>query len=442
MNKPGEKRNTKNNKTSAELNEGRRDVSQVINQAKTVVLERRPIEDDLTASEVRYRRLFETAQDGILIIDAESEEIKDVNPFLSEMLGYDKEHFLGKRLWEIGFFKDISASRQAFSELQANGFIRYEDLPLETRDGRSIDVEFVSNVYTVNGDKVIQCNIRDITERKKAEAALVKAKKNLETKVKKRTAMLSRANMQLRFYAAEVIRAHEDERKHVACELHDEIGQSLTSLKLMMNQAASSHSTESNSILREAQTVVSELMRQVREMSLDLRPSMLDDLGLLPALLWHIQRYTAQTRVKVDFQHSGLNLGFSPDISIAVYRIMQEALTNVARHAGVNMANVHVWADERAINLVIKDLGSGFNVSSLPAGASTGLSGMRERAFLLGGSFHVESSPEKGTNLKAQIPLAKSNLMNAQAAKNMGKDSRRQNKVEEELTRQPGPISS
>ena len=188
----------------------------------------------------------------------------------------------------------------------------------------------------VDGDKVIQCNIRDITARKKAEAALVKAKKNLEIKVKKRTAMLSRANMQLRFYAAEVIRAHEDERKHVACELHDEIGQSLTSLKLMMNQAASSHSTESNSILREAQTVVSELMRQVREMSLDLRPSMLDDLGLLPALLWHIERYTAQTRVKVDFQHSGLNSGFSPDISIAVYRIMQEALTNIARHANVN----------------------------------------------------------------------------------------------------------
>jgi signal transduction histidine kinase len=230
--------------------------------------------------------------------------------------------------------------------------------------------------------------------------------------------MLSQANMQLRFYAAEVIRAHEDERKHVACELHDEIGQSLTSLKLMMSQAASLHATDSNSILREAQTVVSELMRQVREMSLDLRPSMLDDLGLLPTLLWHIERYTAQTRVKVNFEYSGLNVAFSPDISIAVYRIMQEALTNIARHADVNEANVHVWADDRTINLDIEDLGSGFDADSLPIGTSTGLSGMRERALLLSGSLQIESGPEKGTNLKAQIPLAKSNIMDAQLPKN------------------------
>ena len=115
-----------------------------------------------------------------MIIDASSGEITDVNPFMSEMLGYTKEHFLGKRLWEIGFFKDIAASQQAFRELQTKGFIRYEDLPLETKDGRSMDVEFVSNVYTVDDARVIQCNIRDITTRKKAEEALIKAKKNLE----------------------------------------------------------------------------------------------------------------------------------------------------------------------------------------------------------------------------------------------------------------------
>jgi PAS domain-containing protein len=106
---------------------------EVIDQLKTAEAQHRQIEDNLTASEVRYRRLFETAQDGILIIDSETEKITDVNPFLSDMLGYDKEHFLGKRLWEIGFFKDIAVSRRAFSELQAKGFIRYEDLPLETR---------------------------------------------------------------------------------------------------------------------------------------------------------------------------------------------------------------------------------------------------------------------------------------------------------------------
>lgn len=123
----------------------------------------------LQISEARYRRLFETAQDGILILDADTGQITDVNPFLQEMLGYAREEFLGKRLWEIGPFKDIAATQTAFQELQSQGYIRYEDLPLERSDGRHMDVEFVSNVYRVDGQRVIQCNIRDITDRKQHE---------------------------------------------------------------------------------------------------------------------------------------------------------------------------------------------------------------------------------------------------------------------------------
>ncbi|MFZ1142532.1 MAG: PAS domain S-box protein [Candidatus Sulfotelmatobacter sp.] len=126
----------------------------------------------LEDSETRYRRLFETAKDGILILDFKTGQIVDVNPFLIEMLGYTHGEFVGKKLWEIGPFKDISASRSAFSELQTKGVIRYEDLPLETKDGRRINVEFVSNVYPVDGTQVVQCNIRDITERVRAEAEL------------------------------------------------------------------------------------------------------------------------------------------------------------------------------------------------------------------------------------------------------------------------------
>jgi len=126
----------------------------------------------LEDSETRYRRLFETAKDGILILDFKTGQIVDVNPFLVEMLGYAHSEFVGKKLWEVGPFKDRVASRSAFSELQTKGIIRYEDLPLETKDGRRIEVEFVSNVYAVNGTQVVQCNIRDITERVRAEAAL------------------------------------------------------------------------------------------------------------------------------------------------------------------------------------------------------------------------------------------------------------------------------
>jgi diguanylate cyclase (GGDEF)-like protein/PAS domain S-box-containing protein len=129
----------------------------------------------IKTSELRYRRLFEAAQDGILILDAETGAITDVNPFLIKMLGYSREEFVQKKLWEVGAFKDIEASKDAFQALQQNEYIRYKDLPLRAKDGLLIQVEFVSNVYLVGGKKVIQCNIRDITERKQAQDALLKS---------------------------------------------------------------------------------------------------------------------------------------------------------------------------------------------------------------------------------------------------------------------------
>jgi len=134
--------------------------------------ERAQAAEALRASEVRYRRLFEAAKDGILILEAETGMVVEVNPFLIELLGFSREQFLGKKVWELGCFKDIVGNQANFAELQEKGYIRYEDKPLETADGRRIEVEFVSNVYGVNLDKVIQCNIRDITERKRAEDQL------------------------------------------------------------------------------------------------------------------------------------------------------------------------------------------------------------------------------------------------------------------------------
>jgi diguanylate cyclase (GGDEF)-like protein/PAS domain S-box-containing protein len=134
----------------------------------------------LVISEENYRRLFEAAKDGILILDAENGEITSVNPFLINLLGYSEEEFLKKCIWDLGVFKDILANRENFLELQSKEYIRYENLPLETADGRKVHVEFVSNVYLVGNRKVIQCNIRDITERKLLEAALEKEKRMFE----------------------------------------------------------------------------------------------------------------------------------------------------------------------------------------------------------------------------------------------------------------------
>jgi PAS domain S-box-containing protein len=151
------------------------------------VTERKQAEEAILVSEVRYRRLFEAARDGILILDANSGQIVDVNPFIEEMLGYSHAEFLHKKLWEIGLFKNIAASKETFLDLQNQGYIRHENLPLETKDGRRIAVEFVSNIYMVDHKKVIQCNIRDITNRVGAEEALRKSRDELEMRVKERT---------------------------------------------------------------------------------------------------------------------------------------------------------------------------------------------------------------------------------------------------------------
>jgi PAS domain S-box-containing protein len=131
------------------------------------------LNEELIASEVRYRRLFESARDGILILDAVSGKIIDVNPFLTNLLGFSKEELIGMEIWEIGFFRDVAANKDKFLELQKQEYVRYENLPLETAGGRRINVEFVSNVYLENNCKIIQCNIRDITERKKRESDLI-----------------------------------------------------------------------------------------------------------------------------------------------------------------------------------------------------------------------------------------------------------------------------
>ena len=131
------------------------------------ITERKRAEHTISNSEIRYRRVFETAKDGILILDAETGKILDVNPFLIELLGYSREQFIEKAIWEIGFFKDIAANQDKFLELHKKEYVRYEISPLETADGKKINVEFISNVYYENANKVIQCNIRDISNRER-----------------------------------------------------------------------------------------------------------------------------------------------------------------------------------------------------------------------------------------------------------------------------------
>ena len=215
-------------KTKEQLINELAELHQRIEDLEAEATKRRKAEEALKVSETRYRRLFETAQDGIILLDADTGQILDVNPFLLKMLGYSHKDFLGKKLWEIGPFSDIAASKLRFSELQTKGYVRYEHLPLETKDGRLIDVEFVSNVYLVDQEKIIQCNIRDITLRKQTEEALRKAYDEMELRVKERTEDLVEANEQLlreieeRKKAEESLREALEEVKQLKDQLHEE----------------------------------------------------------------------------------------------------------------------------------------------------------------------------------------------------------------------------
>ncbi|MEA2626025.1 MAG: hypothetical protein QOD06_2070 [Candidatus Binatota bacterium] len=227
---------------------------------------------------------------------------------------------------------------------------------------------------------------QDITERKHAEETLRTSRE------------------QLRALAAYLQSVREDERSRIARELHDEIGQALTGIKFILEKTTRGPNVTPG--LEPALEAANELIGRVRDLSLELRPAMLDDLGLLPALKWHFERYTSQLEIEVAFEHAGLEgRRFRRELETAAYRIVQETLTNVARHAMVERAEVNVRADDDVLRIEVRDAGVGFPPASVATGITGGLSGMRERATLLGGQLIVDSVPGGGTRVTVELPL-------------------------------------
>jgi len=336
-------------------------------------------EHALEASEVRYRRLFEAAQDGILILDSESGCITDVNPFLVKLLGLTRGQFLGKQLWEIGLFRDAGKSKAAFQELQRTGYIRYEDLPLETKDGRRIDVEFVSNAYQADGTRVIQCNIRDITLRK-------------HTDIEKA-----------------ILESSEREQRRIGQELHDGLCQQLTGVALLakvLAQRMDAHAPVEAADIAEITDLINQAIDQTRDLARGLSPVEVESAGLVPALYKFALTTERLFSVSCVFAYDDPSHFENPktfSLSTHLYRIVQEAVSNAIQHGKAKHVVIGLTTVGNRGVLTVRDDGVGIP-ADLEDKQGLGLRSMRYRAGMIKASLDVRRDLGVGTIVTCSFP--------------------------------------
>ncbi len=372
------------------------DSNSFCNITLTDITERKIAEENFKTSEIRYRRLFQASKDGILILNFDTGFIEDVNPYLCEMLLYPREAVLGKELWEIGLYKDMAANKEEFLKLKKTKYVKYDDLPLLTKEGQPIWVEFVSNVYEESSRLVIQCNIRNITDRKKAADEI------------------EYSTIQLRQLTAHLQTILEEERKRIAREIHDELGQQLTAIKMDLawidkkipeDIKVAEGIIPIKSKLKNLLSLVDGSNESIRKILNELRHGILEDNGLLEALEWQGNQFTEVSGISVKFITSEVSLVLSEEIANCLFRLYQESLTNIARHAQATKVITSVKINKENIILIVEDDGKGFDVNALQNKKSFGILGMKERVLSLNGKIELVSAKGKGTKIEISLPL-------------------------------------
>jgi PAS domain S-box-containing protein len=351
------------------------------------IAERNRVEAALRESEERYRELFENARDAIYVHDLDGRYIS-INHAAEQLSGYTREEIIGHSFTEFISTEHLNNVRDNFcGKLAKKGETTYE-VDVIAKDGRRVPVEVSSRAIYENGVIVgVQGTARDITDRKQAQDAL-------------------------QMFSRQLIEAQEEERRRIARELHDQIGQVLTAVKMNLHTVQRMcNGAEAGAYVKDNIEAVDEALRLVRDLSVDLRPPLLDDLGLVTALRWYVDRYAKRTGLvaNVIIELKDQNERFSRELETASFRIAQEALTNVVRHARATAIALRLKKDDELLVLSVRDDGVGFDPEALrrraPRAATLGLLGMQERAHAAGGVVEINSQISKGTEIRLKLPV-------------------------------------
>ncbi|MEO8398961.1 MAG: PAS domain S-box protein [Ignavibacteriaceae bacterium] len=362
------------------------------------ITERKRSSEAIKESEERYRKLIELSPNTVGIL--KDEKIVFINAAGAKMMGAENpKKIIGKNILEFlhpDYFKYISKGLKQLSRYNKSPLM---EIKARKIDGTTIYVEATAMPFNYKGENAVQFISRDITERKKVE----EEKERLFHKI---TVTQDR----LKILSRRLIEAQESERRIIAHELHDEIGQTLTAIKINL-QAVDKLTTSKKlkSHLVDSVELVEHSLELVRNLSLDLRPSMLDDLGLVPALRWYLHKQMQRSGIKIKINSVEFRNELSSEIEVTCYRVTQEAINNVIRHSNAKNVKVELNIFDNHLRLFIQDDGDGFNVSDARKkalnGNSIGVLGMQERAELVGGELAIYSSSKKGTKIIASFPI-------------------------------------
>ena len=358
------------------------------------VTQRARSEELLARSEARLRGILDSAMDAIVTVD-ENQHIVLFNAAAESVFGCPREQAIGAPLaWFIPerFHAAHAEHIRRFGEA-ATSPRRMGAQRIVTglrRNGEEFPIDASISQITENGRPFYTVILRDVTERVRAEEAL------------------RRSREELRELALTAQTVREQEKSRIARELHDELAQALTALKMDVTWIRERVPADDGSVSRKLasiETMLDSTVAATRRISADLRPLMLDDLGLVPAAEWLVQKFTERTGIPCELDIGAPDLELEDPHASAVFRILQESLTNAARHAQASRVEVTIGSSDGVVALTVRDNGRGFSPQQPRKPGSYGLMGLRERAYLLGGEVNIASEPDRGTTIEVRIPL-------------------------------------